>query len=226
MAKRRRKLRPLTPLQSFTLAMILASNLIPVVGVMWLRWRIFDVFFLYWLENIYVGIQSKRRIIRSGGRELVEFQNAKFTETYIVFMIAHFVMLCVFFPKLDFTRIHRPAEFFTQLFFTLKDSIFNVAWAAIFIILNRFFSWKNNVQAPEGEISLNDELNAAGGRLLVLQFALIAGAFCAFMNASRIGIWAMAFMKTLFDLDEQNLLGVSAEEKKKTKGPPLKYIPK
>lgn len=35
---------------------ILAVNLIPLAGVLWFGWSVFEVIFLYWFENVAIGV--------------------------------------------------------------------------------------------------------------------------------------------------------------------------
>ncbi len=43
-------------MQHFNLIKLLIINLIPILGVLFLDWKIFYILFFYWLENIVVGI--------------------------------------------------------------------------------------------------------------------------------------------------------------------------
>ncbi len=45
------------------LAPILFANLLPAVGVVFFQWRIFDVVFVYWLENAVIGFFNVVKIL-------------------------------------------------------------------------------------------------------------------------------------------------------------------
>lgn len=47
------------------LALVLA-NLLPLAGVLWLGWRLFDVMLLYWLENAVIGAYTLLRMATAG----------------------------------------------------------------------------------------------------------------------------------------------------------------
>lgn len=52
------------------LALVLA-NLVPIVGVVWFDWRVFDILILYWAENVVVGgINVLRMLACRGGSVL------------------------------------------------------------------------------------------------------------------------------------------------------------
>lgn len=40
----------------WSVASLLTANLLPLAGVLFLGWRAFDVVFLYWLENVVIGV--------------------------------------------------------------------------------------------------------------------------------------------------------------------------
>lgn len=40
----------------WSVASLLTANLLPLAGVLFLGWRAFDVVFLYWLENVIIGV--------------------------------------------------------------------------------------------------------------------------------------------------------------------------
>lgn len=47
------------------IALVLA-NLIPLAGVLWMDWRVFDVMILYWAENVVIGAVNVLRMMSCG----------------------------------------------------------------------------------------------------------------------------------------------------------------
>jgi hypothetical protein len=52
---------PLTARAS--LWVLVVVNLLPLVGVAWFGWRTFDVVFVYWLENVVIGVVNVLKIV-------------------------------------------------------------------------------------------------------------------------------------------------------------------
>jgi hypothetical protein len=42
---------------------LLAANSIPLAGVIWLDWAVFDVMVLYWAENVVIGVVNVLRMV-------------------------------------------------------------------------------------------------------------------------------------------------------------------
>lgn len=44
---------------------LVAANVIPLAGVLFLGWRVFDIVFVYWLENVIIGVINLLKIVTS-----------------------------------------------------------------------------------------------------------------------------------------------------------------
>ncbi|NIA27398.1 MAG: hypothetical protein GWP02_05020 [Desulfobulbaceae bacterium] len=42
---------------------LILANLVPLAGVLFLGWRVFDVIILYWAENVVIGVINVLRMI-------------------------------------------------------------------------------------------------------------------------------------------------------------------
>ena len=49
----------------FSLAMLVTANLVPLAGVLFLGWSVFDLLLLFWMENIVIGVFN---VLRMGVR--------------------------------------------------------------------------------------------------------------------------------------------------------------
>jgi len=75
----------------FTPAVIslLVMNLIPLVGVIWFRWDAGIVVFLYWIENIIIGLLNIPKIIACKGGIVTPNQDLKGSQLTIATGPAH-----------------------------------------------------------------------------------------------------------------------------------------
>lgn len=56
-----------TPVIGLPTLALVAANLLPLVGVLALGWEVFEVVFLYWLENVVVGVYAVAKIALARG---------------------------------------------------------------------------------------------------------------------------------------------------------------
>jgi hypothetical protein len=79
---------------------LLAVNAIPLAGVLWFGWNVFEVLLLYWFENVAIGIAHAARLgistrtnAVSGGFGVTTF----FALHYGLFTLVHGVFVLVYF---------------------------------------------------------------------------------------------------------------------------------
>jgi hypothetical protein len=89
---------------------LLLANLVPLAGILWLDWRVFDVLMLYWAENVVIGVVNVMRLItwlptlglsplahQAHTRQLTETDRTTLTGfRYFVipFFVVHYGMFC------------------------------------------------------------------------------------------------------------------------------------
>jgi hypothetical protein len=87
-----------------SLTALILVNLVPLAGVLWFGWRMFDVLMLFWMESIVIGVvnllRMAVRLFGAGelkGVVLIPF----FTVHYFGFCAAHGLMLVLVFGPPD-----------------------------------------------------------------------------------------------------------------------------
>lgn len=106
-------------MRSLSTVFLIAANLIPVIGVVFLGWSLFAVMFFYWSENIVIGfynvlkmakaekVDPLERGIKINSFGKVSYSNKKssyilfFLFHYFFFMIGHGVFVFSFFGPPD-----------------------------------------------------------------------------------------------------------------------------
>ena len=189
--------------RSSALALILA-NLVPLAGVVWLDWRVFDVLLLYWAENVVIGAVNVLRMLscrpRLGIIELAEDRSGlQFTDTQratvsrftagfryflIPFFVIHYGMFC-------FGHYSAVISLFGDEFRIAggSQSLFGVSlveawqsplWIAVAAIaISHLLSFFTNF-VGRGEYqrtNLMQLMRRPYGRIIVLHVSVIAGGF-------------------------------------------------
>lgn len=70
--------------RSLSYSLVAGGNAIVLFGVLFWKWQVFDVLYLYWLENVILGVVTIVRMLLSGARR------------HIIFLVGA-VFCCVFF---------------------------------------------------------------------------------------------------------------------------------
>jgi hypothetical protein len=59
---RHSELEPAVSTVNVTTAILVASNLVPLAGVLWFEWTVFEVLLLFWFENLVIGAINVARL--------------------------------------------------------------------------------------------------------------------------------------------------------------------
>jgi len=153
---------------------LVLANLVPLAGVFFLGWQVFDILMLYWAENVVIGIINVLRMAvsaRGGKFFLIPF----FTVHYGMFCYGHLAAVTGIFSE-------------TMGAATARDYFFgmpaDVAWrsplwiAIAAIAASHLFSFFANFIADEEyrRTTTQKLMNRPYGRIVVLHFAIIIGA--------------------------------------------------
>jgi hypothetical protein len=210
-------------------ALTLIGNLIPLFGVLFWQWDTFQLLMLYWMETVILAFWTLRRLARLpagdagnltiNGREqpasnsmLVGF----FTLHAGMFILVHLIFLWVIFSSEWLKKVHGPASFFRELFLA------NGLWAGLlFFLVAGWVSFRTETR-PVFQQRLDGKLQStrfveqaqkkAGGdavgavvgalyiRIVIMQIAIIFGAWFADAIGSMAPLLLVIGLKTLVDL--------------------------
>lgn len=223
---------------------LVASNLVPLVGVLAWGWQVFDVVVLYWFENVVLGVINILKMMfcapdveklnlegkRSGrqdevdpdqlamaqgmnseqGGKLIGLHHASklffipfFTVHYGIFTLVHGVF--VFSILGDGDSIMTPSGTPFGEMGVMVDEVFdgNLKWAALALAGSHFFSFCYNF-FYKGEFRktvLPKLMIAPYGRVVVLHFAILGGAFAVQALGSPVFLLVILIIgKIMIDL--------------------------
>lgn len=198
----------------------------PIAGVLFFGWRVFDILLLYWAENVVIGVVNVMRMaICRGGLGLDRFQaiiDAAATDQrrafrristgarffMIPFFALHYGMFC-------FGHLSAVIALFGEqqgyasaksVFFgtTFGEAVTSPLWIGIAAIaVSHLFSFITNfVGAGEYQrTGLSQLMQRPYGRIVVLHIAIIAGgALVEFLGAPILMLVVLVAVKTAMDL--------------------------
>lgn len=195
-------------------ALLVLLNAAPVYGVLYWDWHSFDLIFLYWLENLIIGLFTIFRFLIRRYYHPVE---AAFPLILAPFFAFHYGMFCyghgIFIismfgdglpgglSEMDIPEIILPVIESRHLF-----------WPVLALSCYQLLDWlRDSSERGLGSDNLRDLMTAPYRRIVVLHITIIASGFAlGMLNEPMLGLFILIFFKTWFDIyhwdkDEQNL---------------------
>lgn len=183
----------------FSMLVLVAANLVPLIGVAFWGWDIFLLLILYWLETAVIGFWTILRVLlvsgdgsatltrMSGVGRIVGrgFQAAFFTVHAGIFMTVHFVFLWTLFAGAWAEIVHTPAQFIRII--VIETGL----WLPLLILfLVRGWFLFRDVLLGEAD-SEGDIVAGLYIRVVLMQIAIIFGGWLAWMaggGAATLGL--------------------------------------
>ncbi len=191
------------PLSSYIL---IAANLIPLIGVLFYDWNAILVLALFWIENLIIGVFNVVRIVLAG---IVQKDSSAILKSF--FFILHYGLFCAVHGKILSDLIGYPKISYTDYFSTTSFDLFELALegAAVFLsfvehlgpaiwlgvtalVLSRFVSFIENF-ILRGEIfttRVGKLMIQPYGQIMILHAGIIFGAIL--LEKFNSPIWLLA----------------------------------
>jgi hypothetical protein len=197
-----------------SLIILIVVNLLPIFGVVYGGWDVFEIVVLYWFENVVIGVVNLFKILSSApvpddadanGKPLPEYLRSDASAVFqhaakfflIPFFTIHYGMFCfvhgifvfaLLGEKSDALGAGSPISGMREMTGSLFQS--DIKWCVIAIIASHVFSFFHNYLG-KGEFRKNtpsDLMHAPYGRIVVLHIAIILGAFAITAIGSSAGM--------------------------------------
>lgn len=199
---------------------IVCGNAMAFFGVFYWGWSLFEIFYLYWLENVILGAFTWLRMLLSGAANGIAgllgalFMMGFFTIHYGMFCTVHGIFVVDLFYSGDIQAEFNP---FQLLSIPFTIGIDGFIWILAGIILVEFVYF---LQAAMKDRSKNRPLNAIMGspygRIVVLHLTIIFGGLAAQeMGVSMIALALFVFLKTVYDLSLFSFISQEQKEQEK-----------
>ncbi len=179
---------------------LIAANLLPVAGVLFWDWHIFSLLFLFWCENVVIGIFGIARMVMSSeaGFGANVFQGLFFTVHYGGFMFGHlFFLTAMFLNNADGTGSENSFQNFLSLFDRWTIT------ALIALTVSHGWSFFENFVGKKEYSSLTptDAMSLPYKRMMITHVALIAGGFLLTrLDEPMVGLLVLLAMKIALDV--------------------------
>ena len=209
---------------AIAVALLVVTNLIPLVGVLWLGWDLLLILALYWAENGVVGVINILKILTAEGtssspstmRWSVNGRPASslsrlgtagfFTIHYGLFWVVHGVFVFTFIPAM--TGLGAPGGTPSG---QLSDPLLDLpgvdlpvfAFGVVGLAISHGVSfWMNYLGRGEYKtLSPADVMTQPYGRLVIMHMTILLGAFVSIFLGTPLGsLLVLVVLKTALDL--------------------------
>ena len=197
---------------------LVAMNLIPLVGVFWFGWNAGTIVFLYWLENVIIGVLNVPKILACSTRpKRYAYRSTHGNDTYVppppptraglgglvylsVFFAFHYGMFCFghyFFLKSTYQSLPDFGGIFPALFSPV------LFWSLLGLTLSHVISMLVNFYG-KGEYktrSANAQMFMPYSRIVLLHIVIILSGFVALAMGEGVAtLLLLVLFKIGFDL--------------------------
>lgn len=202
----------------------LAVDLFPIYGVIAWGWNAVPLVMLYWMENIIAGVLTIPRIVISGasygglGFLLGVGMSVFFVFHYGLFCGVHGTFLMAFVAFSNHTladgppiMMDIPAMFQFGLTSAVHVEYFVYAIIAFQVLV---LIWEFGIRGEWKDSNPMAEMFAPYGRIIVLHFALFAGAAALFLlGQPMIGVLALIVFRALYGVvvNSNNVFAVESD---------------
>lgn len=174
---------------------LVLANLVPIFGVLFFSWDLFQIMFIYWAESAIVGIYSLLKLIIS--RPLAGLLYTPiFLIHFGIFMRVHLIFIFALFKPEIVSKSFLPE--WEVIFSFLEMSMIPIG----LLILSHGFSFIFNFinkKESEGK-SIEDFMKMPYMRIATMHFTVILGGILLLIfKAPVIGLIFLIFLKTATD---------------------------
>jgi hypothetical protein len=188
----------LLKIKNLSVISLVLVNLVPLAGVLFWKWQLFSILFLYWLESAIVGFYTVLRMLKAEGKGPSNFEiNDRPAEEYSrAFVIGFFIMHYGI-----FMAVHRM--FLFAFFGPARMSHKEIAIAFLFLLLSHGISYVFNFLGKQEykRLSLGQLMMQPYARIFVMHFTVLLGGFAIkSLGAPPVALVVMILGKTTIDL--------------------------
>lgn len=185
------------------IALVLA-NLVPVFGVLLFHWEVFPLMFLFWSENVIIGVLNVLKMLAANPESPVSWAGKLFI---IPFFCVHYGMFTfvhgIFVIALFGGGLKQHMGFPTpEMFWQIAHENY-LGWAILGLAISRGISFVTNylVSGEYKRASLQQLMQQPYGRVVVLHVAILGGGFLVMaLHSPELGLLLLVALKIAFDL--------------------------
>ena len=189
-------------LSNLSLVSLLVANTLPLIGVIFLEWDAFAIVFLYWSENVILGVYNILKMASlKVSHPVMHLSKVPtilfFTVHYGMFTVVHGIFVVALFKGNPDPQGRLSSNPFLL---NLPWSMY-VAFAGLFISHGISFGYNFLYKGEYTKTTLQTLMGQPYGRIIILHIAVLLGAFLTMSLGSPVGVLLiLVLLKTIIDV--------------------------
>lgn len=181
--------------------MIIAFNLVPLAGVWMFGWQTFDLIFLYWMENVIIGLFTVLRMVVRPYQHAIDIAAPAFLAP---FFSVHYGMFCyvhgIFVVSLFGGNDTFSGDLFESIALVLDQP--GMLMALLSLLALQTFDWlSDTARHGLGNDGAKSLMVSPYRRIVVLHLVIIGGGFLlTALGEPAVGLMLLVVVKTVSDL--------------------------
>ncbi|MEM1174841.1 MAG: DUF6498-containing protein [Pseudomonadota bacterium] len=181
--------------------LIVAFNLVPLAGVWLFGWQTFDLIFLYWMENVIIGVFTVLRMVVRPYQHAIDIAAPAFLAP---FFVVHYGMFCfvhgLFVVSLFGGENTVSRDLLESVALVLDQP--GMLMALLSLLALQAFDWlRDTVKRGLGSDGVKDLMSSPYRRIFVLHIVIIGGGFLlTALGDPAVGLMMLVVVKTASDL--------------------------
>lgn len=189
---------------SVFLASLILLNLVPVYGVFHWEWKSFDLIFLYWIENLLIGVFTVLKMVVRPYQNLTQiistlFPAVFFSFHYGIFSLAHGTFIVLLFGK-DLQHKSGFGEIVPSIMPIIQER--QLGWAVLALAIYQLIDWLRDLRARGAGADAPEAIMMAPyKRIVILHVAIIGSGFLlSDLNEPVAGLLVLIALKIACDI--------------------------
>ncbi|MDX1296407.1 MAG: DUF6498-containing protein [Sulfurimonadaceae bacterium] len=196
----------LKPLLDPLILFLLFVNLIPLYGVLEWEWGVFELIFIFWFENVIIGLMTAFKMVMTRPSEPVLwfgklFAVPFFAFHYGMFTFVHGIFVLVLFGGDRFENLN-PEHFELSVYRFITSSE-GMGWMVLMLSLSNMLLMYREYFGNDRykSTTINEVMTEPYKRVVVLHLTVLFGGFLVMaLNEPFFGLLLLVVLKITFDI--------------------------
>ncbi len=180
---------------------LIIANCIPIVGVVFFDWSLFQILMVYWMENIVIAFYTILKMVKASSRFMKIPGRSQGGRLTVVFIISFFIIHFGGFVFVHWVFIHVLFGPSSAFFNGQVEIIPLLITFFIFLVSHGISYWQNFIAGGEfNKVSPIDMMLAPYSRIVVMHLTVLAAGFVfAIFSLNRFFRIIIIIIKTVID---------------------------